>query len=254
MAGRTCREVVARVPSMRAVLTEEELEELSWAVVIPLAEAVIEGDVEALGWLMQMFDGKGLAQESERLAAERATSELEAVASELERSQARAGAELAAARSAARASAAGEAAATARVDSLAMDVESAQRRAREDAEEMERRLADAAEAERDAMSEAEALRETNKELTSFMAELEHASAEASAEGEAMAAQMEQMRAELANAGKAAAVAAVPAGGEETPGDSAVAGEPAAEAERAQLEKVAARATRGRAAGDAAAKE
>ena len=198
-----------------------------------------------------------LAQESERLAAERATSELEAVASELERSQARAGAELAAARSAARASAAGEAAATARVDSLAMDLESAQRRAREDAEdaeEMERRLADAAEAERDAMSEAEALRETNKELTSFTAELEHASAEASAEGEAMAAQMEQMRAELANAGKAAAVAAVPAGGEETRGDSAVAGEPAAEAERAQLEKVAARATRGRAAGDAAAKE
>jgi centromeric protein E len=193
-----------------------------------------------------------LAQESERLAAERATGELEAVASELERSQARAGAELAAARSAARASAAGEAAATARVDSLAMDLESAQRRAREDAEEMERRLADAAEAERDAMSEAEALRETNKELMSFMAELEHASAEASAEGEAMAAQMEQMRAELANARKAAAVAAVAAGGDETRGDSAVAAEQAAEAERAEVEKVAARATRGRAAGNAAA--
>ena len=60
MAGRTCREVVARVPSMRAVLTEEEREELSWAEVIPLAEAVIEGDVEALGWLIQLFDVKGL--------------------------------------------------------------------------------------------------------------------------------------------------------------------------------------------------
>jgi hypothetical protein len=60
MAGRTCREVVARVPSMRAVLTEEEREELSWAVVIPFAEAVIEGDVEAMVWLMQLFDEKGL--------------------------------------------------------------------------------------------------------------------------------------------------------------------------------------------------
>ena len=60
MAGRTCREVVARVPRMRAVLTEEEREELSWAAAIPLAEAVIEGDVEALGWLIQLFDVKGL--------------------------------------------------------------------------------------------------------------------------------------------------------------------------------------------------
>ena len=60
LAGRTCLEAVDRVQSTRAVLTEEELEELSWAVVIPLAEAVIEGDVEAMVWLMQLFDEKGL--------------------------------------------------------------------------------------------------------------------------------------------------------------------------------------------------
>ena len=47
MAGRTCREVVARVPSMRAVLTEEELEELSWA--IPLAEAGLRGTLRSWG-------------------------------------------------------------------------------------------------------------------------------------------------------------------------------------------------------------
>ena len=47
MAGRTCREAVARVPSMRAVLTEEELEELSWA--IPLAEAGLRGTLRSWG-------------------------------------------------------------------------------------------------------------------------------------------------------------------------------------------------------------
>ena len=73
MAGRTCREAVERVPSTRAVLTEEEREILhsrlttpeevrrlpqqQWMT--PLAVAAMEGDLEALEWLMQLFDGKG---------------------------------------------------------------------------------------------------------------------------------------------------------------------------------------------------
>ena len=52
MAGRTCREAVERVPSARAVLTEEEREQLEWSETSPLAVAVMEGDVEALEWLM----------------------------------------------------------------------------------------------------------------------------------------------------------------------------------------------------------
>ena len=73
MAGRTCREAVERVPSTRAVLTEEEREILHSRVttpeevrrlpqqqwMTPLAVAVVEGDLEALEWLMQLFDGKG---------------------------------------------------------------------------------------------------------------------------------------------------------------------------------------------------
>jgi hypothetical protein len=66
MAGRTCREVVKRVPSTRAVLAEDELGQIEvrrrnpLAPLAPLAVAVVEGDVEALGWLIQLFDGKGL--------------------------------------------------------------------------------------------------------------------------------------------------------------------------------------------------
>ena len=60
MAGRTCREAVERVPSARAVLTEDERERLKWSETSPLAVAAMEGDVEALEWLIQLFDGKGL--------------------------------------------------------------------------------------------------------------------------------------------------------------------------------------------------
>ena len=74
MAGRTCREAVERVPSTRAVVTEDERKILlSWTVfteerrrrlqsleITPLAVAAMEGDVEALEWLIQLFDGKRL--------------------------------------------------------------------------------------------------------------------------------------------------------------------------------------------------
>ena len=66
MAGRTCREAVGRVPNTRGVLTEEELGQMEvrrrnpHAPLAPLAVAVVEGDVEALAWLIQLFDGKGL--------------------------------------------------------------------------------------------------------------------------------------------------------------------------------------------------
>ena len=44
---------------MRAVLTEDDCEELM-PEVTPLAVAVMEADVEAMVWLMQLFDEKGL--------------------------------------------------------------------------------------------------------------------------------------------------------------------------------------------------
>ena len=66
-------------------------------------------------------------------------------------------------------------------------------------DEAERRAADAVVAAEAADLEAKSLRDTNEELLSFMTELEAASVEASAEGEAMAAQMEQLRAELMQA-------------------------------------------------------
>ena len=59
MAGRTCREAVERVPSTRAVLTEEERERVEWSEIPQLTVAVVEGDVEALEWLIQLLDGKG---------------------------------------------------------------------------------------------------------------------------------------------------------------------------------------------------
>jgi hypothetical protein len=80
MAGRTCREAVERVPSTRAVLLEELREDFASLVMNPLAVAVMEGDVEALEWLIQLFDGKGLrwrddGTELSRLAAKRGTIE-----------------------------------------------------------------------------------------------------------------------------------------------------------------------------------
>ena len=68
MAGRTCREAVARVPCTRAVLTEDDCREFIPALdipdlipeVTPLAVAVMEADVEAMVWLMKLFDEKGL--------------------------------------------------------------------------------------------------------------------------------------------------------------------------------------------------
>ena len=64
MAGRTCREAVDRVPSTRAVLPEELLHQIGVfspgrTPPAPLAVAVVEGDVEAVEWLIQLFDGKG---------------------------------------------------------------------------------------------------------------------------------------------------------------------------------------------------
>ena len=63
MAGRTCREAVDRVPSPLSVLTEDERKRFRHALreITPLAVTVMEGDVEALEWLMQLFDGKGLS-------------------------------------------------------------------------------------------------------------------------------------------------------------------------------------------------
>ena len=60
MAGKTCREAVQRVPSARAVLTEEEREGLRAPEITPLAVAVMEGDVEAIEWLIQLCRGKGV--------------------------------------------------------------------------------------------------------------------------------------------------------------------------------------------------
>ena len=72
MAGRTCREAVDRVPCTRAVLTEGDCEILMPEVnerkrfrrglreITLLAVAVLEGDVDAMVWLMQLFDEKGL--------------------------------------------------------------------------------------------------------------------------------------------------------------------------------------------------
>ena len=59
MAGRTCREAVERVASTRAVLTEKERTQFRSRQMTPLAVAVVEGDVEALEWLIQLFDGEG---------------------------------------------------------------------------------------------------------------------------------------------------------------------------------------------------
>ena len=57
MAGRTCREAVARFPCTRAVLIVDGRADLM-PEVTPLAVAVLERDVEATVWLMQLFDEK----------------------------------------------------------------------------------------------------------------------------------------------------------------------------------------------------
>ena len=62
LAGRTCREAVGRVPSARPALTERERDlSRSPATATPLAVAVVEGDVEAVEWLIQLYDAKGVA-------------------------------------------------------------------------------------------------------------------------------------------------------------------------------------------------
>ena len=60
LAGKSCREAVERVASTRAVLTEEERWPFRSREMTHLAVAVMEADVEALEWLIQRFDGKGL--------------------------------------------------------------------------------------------------------------------------------------------------------------------------------------------------
>ena len=55
MAGKTCREIVERVGT-RAVLTEEDRYEFNDVPLLtPLVVAVVDGDVEALEWLIQRF-------------------------------------------------------------------------------------------------------------------------------------------------------------------------------------------------------
>ena len=58
MAGKTCREAVERA-ERAAVLTQREQNDLPREM-MPLAVAAVEGDVEALEWLIQLFDGKDL--------------------------------------------------------------------------------------------------------------------------------------------------------------------------------------------------
>ena len=56
MAGKTCREIVERVGT-RAVLTEEDRYEFNDVPLLtPLVVAVVDGDVEALEWLIQRFN------------------------------------------------------------------------------------------------------------------------------------------------------------------------------------------------------
>ena len=61
MAGRSCREAVERVSSARAMLTERERDGYFLRRdTLPFAVPTADGDVEALEWLMQLFDGKDL--------------------------------------------------------------------------------------------------------------------------------------------------------------------------------------------------
>ena len=60
MVGKTCREAVERVANSRAVLTKDERMRLRTRVIGPLAVAAMRGDVEALEWLIQQLDAKGV--------------------------------------------------------------------------------------------------------------------------------------------------------------------------------------------------
>ena len=60
MVGKTCREAVERVANSRAVLTKDERMRLRTRVIGPLAVVAMRGDVEALEWLIQQLDAKGV--------------------------------------------------------------------------------------------------------------------------------------------------------------------------------------------------
>mmetsp|Transcript_6499 Transcript_6499/g.28589 ORF Transcript_6499/g.28589 Transcript_6499/m.28589 type:complete len:1125 (-) Transcript_6499:55-3429(-) len=123
----------------------------------------------------------------------------EATIEELRAAEERAAVQLAAARSAARAAAAGEVAAAAKSEELAADLQTAARELEHEKQEHEYALDDARAEVEVVAAEAKMLRETNAELLSFMSELESASMETAREGEAMAAQVEALKRELAAA-------------------------------------------------------
>ena len=124
---------------------------------------------------------------------------IEELRAELRAAEERAAVQLAAARSAARAAAAGEVAAAAKSEELAADLQTAARELEHEKQEHEYALDDARAEVEVVAAEAKMLRETNAELLSFMSELESASMETAREGEAMAAQVEALKRELAAA-------------------------------------------------------
>jgi len=137
--------------------------------------------------------------------------DLEAHKREMKAAAERANTQLNAARSAARAAAAGEVAACARADDAALDLQSAMRLSSEAALEAEANIAEFKDIAEAAAMETRILRESNDELVRFLEELEQASLEANEASEAMAAQNERLRRELAEARRAAAVAVAAAG-------------------------------------------
>ena len=124
---------------------------------------------------------------------------IEELRTELRAAEERAAVQLAAARSAARAAAAGEVAAAAKSEELAADLQTAARELEHEKQEHEYALDDARAEVEVVAAEAKMLRETNAELLSFMSELESASMDTAREGEAMAAQVEALKRELAAA-------------------------------------------------------
>ena len=124
---------------------------------------------------------------------------IEELRGELRAAEERAAVQLAAARSAARAAAAGEVAAAAKCEELAADLQTAARELEHEKEEHKYALEDAKAEVEVVAAEAKMLRETNAELLSFMSELESASMDTAREGEAMAAQVEALKRELAAA-------------------------------------------------------
>ena len=128
-----------------------------------------------------------------------AEAEIEELRAELRAAEERATVQLAAARSAARAAAAGEVAAAAKCEELAADLQTAARELEHEKEEHKYALEDAKAEVKVVAAEAKMLRETNAELLACMSELESASTDAAREGEAMAAQVEALKRELAAA-------------------------------------------------------